>query len=787
MAGITGSNGAGAGFFVDVADGRPGAGYILTSYSLVAGSCQVNVQLPTDGTQTRGRVYAKDAKLDLALIEIDGRIPPTAVWGGGKDIKVGDRVFAFGFGTTQRNADNLIEGVVQDLPAGASPGDADARETPLEVSWDDSGVDTGLAFQGGPLLNLDGEVLGIYAAHPGSLDGPPDEEAAATLSPLLIAQESLGAIPRLGSGEPILTTSPDFPTAGRQVSFTLETQPHQVVRITILEPDGQEAAWIYPEGATRATDGQLVTTRTLGADPCGKVEWVRPGFRDIPGVWTARVIVGPYQDQPQAASLTYTLTDLEIEDQGTIHMGIDLRTYQGPESQVFFSDLVPAALAVDLQSRLASIVEGLENRLGFRTAEIPDLYLTANHSLFKRVQLFMGLDLGFAGAYFAYPCARCPRHDSGIYLWVNVHDFETTLLQTLTHEYAHALVDVIANGKAAVLPQWVNEGFSVWSENGITMAGSPSGSDKAESQQWFLDADTVRLAALSSNLLTLASMESSHTWQGRTGDQVALQYAESFMAVRYLTETYGESAIVDLISDFSRQGDLSMALKGPTGIGYREFETGFNAWLTREKPTDAYYQRGVDHYSAGEYQKAIDELSVLIEIESVNDDAYNWRGLAHYRLMEYQESIADFDESIRLEPRAGRFQNRGASYSRLGQHQRAIEDFDQAIRFDGGYYSAYSWRGSAYYELEQYQRAIDSFEMAALLGPSAIRLTNLGSAYYQVERYQRSVEDLTKAIRLDPSYARAYSWRADAYSRLGQLDLNRADLATACSLNSQYC
>ena len=764
---------------MDLDDGRPGAGYILTSYSLVGGGCQVDVHLPPDRIETPGRLYAKDANLDLALIEIDNGTSPSVTWGDEKGIKIGDRVFALGFNGTPQSPEDLVGGVVKGLPGGGLSADTGAAGTSLDVN----GIDTGQALLGGPLLNLDGEVLGIYSARLDSLD----EGGGRTLSPLLFTQGSLAGLPRSGSGIPALTTDPESPIAGRRVSFTLDIQHHQVARITLLDPGGQEVPWIYPEGAARFADGQPITTRTLGADPCGKVDWVRPGFRDIPGDWTAMVIVGPYESQPQDASLTYTLIDLELEDQGTIHTGIDLRVYQGPESQVFYSDLVPAALAVDLQSQLAGIVERLDDRLGFRTAEIPDLYLMANHSLFKRVQLFMGLDLGFAGAYFAYPCVQCPRPDSGIYLWVDAHHIEATLLQTLTHEYAHALVDVIANEKGEVLPQWVNEGFAVWSENGITMSGSPGSPDKAVSQKWFFDADTVRLAALSNNLLTLSSMESNHTWLGRTGDQVVLQYAESFMAVRYLTETYGESAIVDLMSNFSRQGDLSMALEDPAGIGYREFETGFNAWLTEEEPTDAYYQRGIDHYSAGEYQRAIGEFSTLIGIEPSNDGAYNRRGLAHYQLGAYQESIADFDESIRLEPRAGRFQNRGASYARLGQTQRAIEDFDQAIRFYGGYGSAYNWRGSAYYDLERYERAVDSFAMAVLLGPSAIRLTNLGSSHYRLERYQRSLEYFTEAIRLDPSYVLAYDWRASAYGRLGQNQQQRADQDMACSLDTQFC
>ena len=258
------------------------------------------------------------------------------------------------------------------------------------------------------------------------------------------------------------------------------------------------------------------------------------------------------------------------------------------------------------------------------------------------------------------------------------------------------MIDVIANERGSVLPQWVNEGFAVWSENGIDLH---DGQDQVASRSWVYYADTVRLAALSGDLMTLSSLESSDTWQGRTGDQVTLQYAESYMAVRYLTETYGESAIVDLISDFSRRGNLSLALAGPAGISYPQFETQFKSWLEEEEPTDRYFQSGSDRYSAGEYQEAIDEFSAMIEIDPDSGVVYNIRGLAYYQLEEYQLAVDDFAESIRLAPYALVVTNRGSSYYQLGQYRRAIDDFDQSIRLDPDNARAYDWRAFSYGKL----------------------------------------------------------------------------------------
>ena len=448
---------------------------------------------------------------------------------------------------------------------------------------------------------------------------------------------------------------------------------------------------------------------------------------------------------------------------------------------------MPAALAVDLQSQLAGVVALLDGRLAARTSEIPDLYLMGNRSLFNKVRGFMGLEQqGFdPAAYFAYPCPQCYQvKKSGIYVWVDTHGFETQLLQKITHEYAHALVNEFAGERGDVLPIWVNEGFATWSEN---LIGFETNTAQVAAQSWFDDADLVRSAGLSGKLMTLTSLESQQTWNNRTGDQVTLEYAESYMAVRYLTETYGQPAIVDLISDFSRRGNLSLAVEAAAGISYREFETQFNSWLKNEEPTNAYYQRAQDYYSAGEYQNAIDEFSVLIEIDPSRSGAYNGRGLAHDGLGEYQQAIEDYDESIRLEPNATVFTNRGSGYYEQEQYHRAIEDLDRAISLDGGFAAAYDWRAISYDQLEQYPRAIDSYDMAILLEPTAGRLTNRGSVYYELEQYQRAIEDFDEAIRLDTGYARAYGWRANTYGKLGQDQQRRADRDKACSLNSTYC
>ena len=270
----------------------------------------------------------------------------------------------------------------------------------------------------------------------------------------------------------------------------------------------------------------------------------------------------------------------------------------------------------------------------------------------------------------------------------------------------------------------------------------------------FRQADLVRSTALSGDLFDLSSLENPLAWKSREGDEVTLQYAQSYMAMRYLIETYGAHSAVSMIADLGVRGTLGIALETATGKTYREFESGFIAWLKQEEATSSYYEKGEDYYKAGKYQEAVDQFSTLIGIDPSRAIAFRYRGRAYYQ---------------------------------LNQYDMAIEDFDQAIHFDPADASGYNWRGNTYYKLKQYQRTLEDFDQAITLGPTAQNYTNRGSSYQNLKQYERAIQDFDQALRLDPDYVYAYTWRATAHRKLGSIEKARSDEAKACSLDKTYC
>lgn len=145
--------GQGSGFIVD-SDGT-----ILTNAHVVEGADQVSVTLK-DGRKLSGTVRGVDDVTDLAVVKINaqGGNLPTAPLGDSTAVKVGDWAIAVG---NPLGLDNTVTlGIVSTLNrSSALVGIPDKR---LDFIQTDAAINPGNS--GGPLLNEQGEVIGINTA-----------------------------------------------------------------------------------------------------------------------------------------------------------------------------------------------------------------------------------------------------------------------------------------------------------------------------------------------------------------------------------------------------------------------------------------------------------------------------------------------------------------------------------------------------------------------------------------------------------------------------------------------
>jgi S1-C subfamily serine protease len=144
--------GAGSGFLIDA------GGHILTNNHVIEGAQTIEVTLG-DQSRYKAKLIGTDTRSDIALIQIDpkGRKITPLPLGDSRNLLVGQRVLAignpFGFQST------LTTGIVSSLGRTVQTSDTTFIDDAIQT---DAAINRGNS--GGPLMNSQGEVIGINSA-----------------------------------------------------------------------------------------------------------------------------------------------------------------------------------------------------------------------------------------------------------------------------------------------------------------------------------------------------------------------------------------------------------------------------------------------------------------------------------------------------------------------------------------------------------------------------------------------------------------------------------------------
>jgi len=142
--------GEGSGVIVDE------EGYVVTNSHVVEGAMQVTVKLSDGRTIGNVRIVGADPKADLAVLKIEAGGLSAANWGDSDQLEVGDEVLAIG--NPYRLARTVTAGIIS---AKGRPGVVGPL-TQQEFLQTDAAVNPGNS--GGPLVDINGEVVGINTA-----------------------------------------------------------------------------------------------------------------------------------------------------------------------------------------------------------------------------------------------------------------------------------------------------------------------------------------------------------------------------------------------------------------------------------------------------------------------------------------------------------------------------------------------------------------------------------------------------------------------------------------------
>src|SRR4029077_19706340 len=141
-------NSLGSGFIIDA------SGIVVTNNHVISDADEINVIL-NDGTKLKAELIGKDQKTDIALLRVKPDKPLKAVkFGDSEKVRLGEWVIAIGnpFSFGGSVTAGIVSGRNRELNSGPSD----------NYIQTDAAINRGNS--GGPLFNLEGEVIGINTA-----------------------------------------------------------------------------------------------------------------------------------------------------------------------------------------------------------------------------------------------------------------------------------------------------------------------------------------------------------------------------------------------------------------------------------------------------------------------------------------------------------------------------------------------------------------------------------------------------------------------------------------------
>ncbi len=301
-------NSLGSGFIIDP------AGYVVTNNHVIAGADEVDVIL-NDGTTLKATLVGRDTKTDLALLKVNPTKPLKAVKFGDSDkLRLGEWVIAIG---------NPFS-----LGGTVTAGIVSARNRDIQSGPYDNYIQTDAAINrgnsGGPLFNLDGEVVGVNTAiisPSGGSIGIGFAVPSKTVMPVVDQLRKFKEVRRGWLGVRIQNVSDE-------IADSLNVKPARGALVAGIDDKGPAKGTIEPGDVIVNFDGQPVKEmrdlpRIVADTPVGKtvtITVIRKGKQMV-----EHVKLGRLEDQKQAA-LTPKKDTPEEKPVVKKALGLDLAT-----------------------------------------------------------------------------------------------------------------------------------------------------------------------------------------------------------------------------------------------------------------------------------------------------------------------------------------------------------------------------------------------------------------------------------------------------------------------------
>jgi len=183
-----------------------------------------------------------------------------------------------------------------------------------------------------------------------------------------------------------------------------------------------------------------------------------------------------------------------------------------------------------------------------------------------------------------------------------------------------------------------------------------------------------------------------------------------------------------------------------------------------------YFDRAILYFSLGEYELALDDISVSLYLSPNDPMVHAQKGIILHASGRNEEAILEYERALEIDPTSKYVkENRNLLLSQTSNKSElfSLSNLSNMIKTNPNDFSLYYKRGCLYDDVFDYNKAKDDLSRCIDLSPSYFPAYNArGVVLCKLRKYEDAVKDFDIAIILDSHYEDAYTNKINLYKTL---------------------
>ena len=242
---------------------------------------------------------------------------------------------------------------------------------------------------------------------------------------------------------------------------------------------------------------------------------------------------------------------------------------------------------------------------------------------------------------------------------------------------------------------------------------------------------------------------------------------------------------------YNNRADFYREYKQEDDLALKDYETAIKLSSDSYESTRALNNRAIIFEKQEQYDLAIVDYTVAIELTPMESLYYSNRANVYKNQKKYELALADYTKAIELDKENPKlYEQRANCYVAMEDYTSSLKDLDKAIDLAPNEPYYFNNRADFYWEykkdndsaLKDYATAI---KLSSDSDQTTTALNNRALIFQEQKQYDLAIVEYTAAIELDPMDALLYSNRANVYKYQKKYALAQADYTHAINLDKK--